>query len=291
MFEHHQVQVFIKRDDLTHSHISGNKWRKLKYNLIRAKTLGHTKLLTFGGAYSNHICAIAAVGKLFGFSTVGCIRGEEHLPLNPTLQLAKEQGMEINYIDRTNYHRKNEEDFINSLKEEHGNFYLIPEGGTNEWAIEGVGELIDEIEIQYDTIMCACGTGGTLAGIIKKVSQNKKVVGVPVLKGGHFIREEIEQLIGEGYQFDLALDYHFGGYAKVKPELINFIEKLYQNTGIISDPVYTGKLFFAAKDLIDKELIPKNQKVMIIHTGGIQGLKGFRQKFKDQSLLSYIASI
>ena len=166
MLEEKGVELWLKREDLNHPVVSGNKYRKLNYNLIEARKQGHRKLLTFGGAYSNHIYAVAGAGKELGFETIGVIRGEEHLPMNPTLSFAKEQGMRFHYMDRSTYRNKNSEDVINLLKQLYGEFYLIPEGGTNELALKGCAELAQEIDVDYDILCCPVGTGGTLAGLI-----------------------------------------------------------------------------------------------------------------------------
>ena len=176
------IKLYVLREDLIHPEISGNKWRKLKYNIKDAKEKGVETVLTFGGAFSNHIVATAAAGNVFGIKTIGIIRGEEKLPLNPTLQLAKDNGMHFKYVSREAYRNKNEYPFINGLKSEFGAVYVIPEGGSNALAVKGCAEIVDNINIEYDVICCACGTGGTIAGIIS--STNKQVLGFPALKGG-----------------------------------------------------------------------------------------------------------
>jgi 1-aminocyclopropane-1-carboxylate deaminase/D-cysteine desulfhydrase-like pyridoxal-dependent ACC family enzyme len=189
------VNVFLKREDLLHPIISGNKWRKLKYNLIEAKEKGLKTLLTFGGAYSNHIHATAYAGKLFEFKTIGIIRGEEHLPWNPTIEFAKSQGMEIHYIDRKKYRHKHKKEFLQDLRNNFEEFYLLPEGGTNLLAVKGCSEIIEDIDIEYDYIVTACGTGGTIAGLICGLKGRNKILGIPVLKGADFLLTNIDNYV------------------------------------------------------------------------------------------------
>jgi len=279
------IQVYIKREDKFHHAISGNKWRKLKYNLIEAKKKSKNTLLTFGGAYSNHIYATASAGKLFGFQTIGLIRGEEHLPLNPTLEFAVRNGMQLHYVNRTEYRRRYDFDFVKGVYKKFGDVYLIPEGGTNMLALKGAAEIIDDINIDYDFICSACGTGGTLAGIITGLNGNKKAIGFPVLKGASFLNDNIENLI-KAYcskSFDnwqLSLDFHFGGYAKINRELIDFIFEFEKLNEIKLDPVYTGKMMYGIYDLISKGYFKSGSTIIAIHTGGLQGIEGMKPKIE-----------
>jgi len=283
LFEEKKITIFVKRDDLIHPEISGNKWRKLKFNLEEAKKQHKNLILTFGGAYSNHIAATAAVGKLFGLKTIGVIRGEETSPLNPTLEQAQKDGMVLHYVSRTDYRTKTEPEFIENLRLLFGDFYLIPEGGCNNLGAKGCQEIVNEIEIDFDYILTDCGTGTTLAGICKALSPNQKAIGIPVLKGGDFIRKEVEVLLGKSYkniknQYCLKTNYHFGGYAKYKPELIDFMRDFHNETGIKTDPIYTGKLFYAFMDLTQQNHFKEGSKIVIIHTGGLQGIEGFEKR-------------
>ena len=278
-----KVKVFIKREDLLHPIISGNKWRKLKYNLIEAKIRGLNTLLTFGGAYSNHIHATSFAGKLFGFKTIGLIRGEEHLPLNSTLEFAKKHGMEIHYIDRQTYRNKREKSVLNLIRKKFGDFYLLPEGGSNILAVKGCVEIIQDIDLEYDYILAACGTGGTLAGLIAGLDGEKEIIGIPVLKGANFLIEDIAALVKEysnkNYKnWKLQLEYHFGGYAKINRELINFMRKFEYNNNILLDPVYTAKLMFAINSMIGEGKFKQGSTVIAIHTGGLQGRMGMKNK-------------
>ena len=277
------IKLFIKREDLNHPELSGNKWHKLKYNLITAKENGYETLLTFGGAYSNHIYATAAAGKLFGFKTIGVIRGEEHLPLNTTLSFAVSMGMKIHYVNRKSYREKNSSEFIKNLREKFGKFYLVPEGGTNKLAVKGASEIISNIDIDFDYVCCACGTGGTLAGLVSGLNGRKKALGFSVLKGGGFLLNDVEKLIyesaGKKYNnWDINLDFHFGGYAKINSELIEFIQRFKKNTSIPIEPIYTGKLLFGVYNLILNHYFSNGSAILVIHTGGLQGLIGMKNK-------------
>lgn len=272
------VELLIKREDLNHPVISGNKWRKLKYNLKEAKKQGHNRLLTFGGAYSNHIYAVAGAGREFGFETIGIIRGEEHLPLNPTLLFAKTAGMHLHYMDRATYRRKLEPNIIKLLKQQYGDCYLIPEGGTNVLAIRGCEEIVDEIDTDFDYLCCPVGTGGTVAGLISGLEGRSKVMGFSSLKGD-FLQKGVAYLLGpSGRHFtnwSINTDYHFGGYAKAKPALLDFIKDFEEQHHIPLDPVYTAKMLFGIYDLIQSGRFSPGSRILAVHTGGLQGRAGF----------------
>jgi len=277
----HKINLFIKRDDLIHQDISGNKWRKLKYNLLAARQQKQNTLLTFGGAYSNHIHATAAAGKYFNFKTIGIIRGEPYEKLNPTLQDATNWDMQLEYISRISYKQKHTKDFITQLKQQFGDFYLIPEGGNNELGVRGCREIIDEIEDDFDTICIDCGTGATMAGLITALNNRLPVLGFAVLKGAGFLTRDIEAHIKNHSSkkinnWSLNLDYHFGGFAKTSDELFKFIQLFNIDYKIQLDPVYTGKLFFGLFDLIKQGFFKNNSRILVIHTGGLQGLRGFK---------------
>ena len=191
------VGLYLKRDDLIHPQISGNKWRKLKYNLLEAHQQGHHTLLTFGGAYSNHLYAVAAAGREFGFRTIGLVRGEETSPLNPTLTFAQTCGMHLQYVSRDQYRHKADASWLVSLRQQYGDFYLLPEGGSNAQAVRGVAELVAEIDLSWSYLCCPCGTGGTLAGLVAGAASRGLVVGFSALKGGDFLRQEAGQLLRE----------------------------------------------------------------------------------------------
>jgi len=286
LLSHHQVRLYLKRDDQVHPTIIGNKWRKLKYNLQRAKELNHNTLLTFGGAFSNHIHAVAAAGKSFDFQTIGIIRGERITPFNPTLQFAEAQGMQLEFVDRTTYREKNSLPYLHSLKEKYGTVYIIPEGGTNKLALQGCVEIVEEIEQQSpnspDYLCTSCGTGGTIAGIIQGAKKSTHVLGFSSLKG-NFLTKEIERLLTKNSISPLAswsinTTYHFGGYAKFDNTLIDFINQFKQQHQIQLDPIYTGKMMYGVFDLIEKGYFPKGSSIVAIHTGGLQGIAGFNQR-------------
>lgn len=274
------IILYIKRDDLIHPQVQGNKWRKLKYNLYNARLNKQNTLLTFGGPYSNHIYATAAAARLFHFRSIGIIRGEEPAIKSATLQFAASQGMELYYMDREMYRHKDDPDNIESLQAQIGDFYHIPEGGTNMYALEGVAEIIEELDIEYDYIATACGTGGTLAGLVVGLQGNKQVFGFSSLKGEDTLTGTVNELVSEFTgqtfsNFSINFDYHFGGYAKTKPELIDFIKQFKTPHGIQLEPVYTGKMFYGLFDLISKDYFPSGSRIIAIHTGGLQGLSGY----------------
>ncbi|GAB3328092.1 pyridoxal-phosphate dependent enzyme [Marivirga atlantica] len=268
------IPLTFLRLDKIHSIVSGNKYFKLKHNLIEAVESGYKQVLTFGGAFSNHIAATAHAASLVGLNSTGIIRGEEIG--NPTLAFAKSEGMQLAFIDRATYRNKNEPGYLDSLKNEFEDFYLIPEGGTNALAIKGTKEIIQLIPGNYKTISCCVGTGGTMAGLIEGSSNDQKILGFSVLKGD-WIRDEVKQWT-EKENWDINIDYHFGGYAKWKQPLIDFINDFRQETNIPLDPVYNGKMVYGVVDLIRKDKLNPNY-LMIIHSGGLQGIEGFNQRF------------
>jgi len=279
------IVLDLKREDLLHPEVSGNKFRKLKYNLLEAKKLGFDRILTFGGAYSNHISATAAAGKEMGVKTIGIIRGEElsnKINENPTLSFAKECGMKLYFISRSDYRKKTEAEFIRELKEKYGSFYLVPEGGTNKLAIKGCEEILTKNDVTYDYICTAVGTGGTMAGLIKASKPHQTILGFSSLKGT-FQKSEIEKYTSKK-NYQLIDDYCFGGYAKIDEELIRFINEFKENTGIPIDPVYTGKMMFGIMDLIEKNYFKENSSILAIHTGGLQGITGMNQLLKKKNL-------
>lgn len=294
LFVKNDLTLYVKREDKNFStyrkfsqKYSGNKGRKLKYNLMEARRQGYETLLTFGGAYSNHLSAVAAAGADFGFKTVGVVRGESPRQLNPTLAFAESVGMRLEFVNRAFFAQKNEPDFLWRLQEKFGAFYLIPEGGTNCLALQGVAELAEEIQHEFEELpdwLCVpCGTGGTLAGLVSGMKSESRILGFPVLKGD-FLKTEIEKLLQtcqiENFSnWHLNTEYHFGGYAKHTPELLQFMHEFYEHTRIPLDPIYTAKMFFGIFDLAKKGFFPKGATILAIHTGGLQGIEGFNQRF------------
>jgi 1-aminocyclopropane-1-carboxylate deaminase/D-cysteine desulfhydrase-like pyridoxal-dependent ACC family enzyme len=283
------VRLLLWRDDLANPDLPGNKARKLKNNLIAARQQGHHTLLTFGGAYSNHIAAVAAAGRLFGFQTVGLIRGDAPLdgaPLNPTLSRATADGMALHYLDRNSYRRRSEPDFVAEKLAEYGPAYVLPEGGTNALALPGCAELTAEIRAQvaFDVLAVAAGTGGTLAGLVLGLVGQEQAMGVAALKNGSFLHSEVDALMQQAAgrtfsNFSLQTDYHFGGYAKYSADLLEFIRQFRARHGVLLDPVYTGKLLFGLLDLIGKGHFRRGSTVVAIHTGGLQAWAGWEARF------------
>ena len=288
-FKEKELEVYMKREDLIPPIISGNKFRKLKYNLKVAKQNKTKTLLTFGGAFSNHILATAVAGKLQNFKTIGVIRGDElgqdlskTLATNSTLRAAYEHGMKFEFISRERYRDKMSSDFLQKLELKYGDFYTLPEGGTNALAVKGCEEILTSDDNEFDYICSCVGTGGTIAGIINSIEAPQKVIGFPALKGD-FLIKEIQQYCRGQKNWELVSDYHFGGYGKYSDELIHFINRFKEDTTIPLDPIYTGKMMFGVLDMIKKNSFPKGSKILIIHSGGIQGIEGFNHRLKRKN--------
>ncbi|WP_418513342.1 1-aminocyclopropane-1-carboxylate deaminase/D-cysteine desulfhydrase [Corallibacter sp.] len=279
------ISLSLKREDVIHKYVSGNKYRKLKYNIEQAKKEKKEILLTFGGAFSNHIAAVSAIGNLFGLKTIGVVRGEElkdSYASNATLLFAKSQGMRFEFVSRSVYKEKNDQAFVRKLKEKFGDFYLIPEGGTNNLAVKGCEEILTDNDNSFDFICCPVGTGGTISGLINSSLSHQKIIGFPALKGD-FLRKDISKFANKS-NWELISDYHFGGYAKINTELISFINQFKVENNIQLDPVYTGKMMFGIFDLIKKEYFPKDSKILAIHTGGLQGIEGMNARLKRKGM-------
>ncbi len=283
------IELYIKREDKTDPFVSGNKFRKLKYNIFKAKELGKSTLITFGGAFSNHIVATAVAGNKYGLKTIGFIRGNELaeqldkiLIENPTLKKAFENNMSFEFLSREQYRNKHQTEFLDFLKKNYSNAYIVPEGGTNHEAIKGCEEILTTEDQKFNYICSAVGTGGTISGIINSTSKNQKVIGFPALKGD-FLNDEIKKYT-QKTNWELNTDYNFGGYAKFNQELIRFINDFHQKTNIPLDPIYTGKMLFGIVDLIKKNHFKKGDKILAIHTGGLQGILGINQKLQKKNL-------
>lgn len=286
------VRLLLWRDDLAHPDLPGNKARKLKYNLRAARAQGHHTLLTFGGAFSNHLAAVATAGRLLGFNTIGLVRGDvpaAGAALNPTLTQAAADGMVLHYLDRSTYRRRAEQEFLAEVQAQFGPAYVLPEGGTNALALPGCAELAGEIRAQvgFDALAVAVGTGGTLAGLLTGLRGHEQAVGVPALKNGGFLRAEIDALTqtaaGRVFtNYSLQTDYHFGGYAKCSAELLAFIGQFRQRHGVLLDPIYTSKMLFGVLDLIRQGHFARGSTVVAIHTGGQQAWVGWHQRFGSQ---------
>lgn len=279
LFDEQGLKVFIKRDDLIHPIISGNKWRKLKYLLKEAQIKSKTHLVTFGGAYSNHLLATSAAAAKFGFKSTGFVRGEE--VNNDTLFLCKLHGMNLIFTDRESYRDK--QALFDKYFANDNETFFIDEGGSSALGAKGCSELIDELNDTYDHIICACGTGTTAAGIINRIKDHQlstQFHGVPVLKNGEFLRKDIDAFLEKSATYQMHTDYHFGGYGKVNDELIRFVKQFVATTGILIEPVYTGKMLYALYDLAAKNYFSPGSRILAVHTGGIWGLLGMKDKFK-----------
>lgn len=280
------TELWIKRDDLIHEEVSGNKWRKLKHYVEKAK--GRDGIVTFGGAYSNHIAATAATGRLLGIETIGIIRGDELCPSsNHTLSKANSDGMRLLFVTREEYGFRDQLAYHKQIKQEYGNVVVVPEGGAGYEGIVGATEIIRGHD-DFDVVVVSCGTGTTLTGILISLKSHQHVIGFSALKGGD-IKEEVCRMIGEYFldksiegdyldAFSIFDEYHFGGYAKVDSILIDFMRSFYQHTNIKLDPVYTGKMMFGLFDQLKNNNKYSGKKILAVHTGGVQGIKGIEEK-------------
>ena len=289
-----KIQLFIKRDELIHPVIQGNKWRKLKHNILQAEKKHQNTLLSFGGAYSNHLHALAAAGKQLNLKTIGIIRGEKPKQLNPCLQDMLDCRMQLKFITRLEYKQKSSIEFINSLKREFGDFYLIPEGGNNSAGIKGCSELLDELEDDYDVICCEVGSGTMLSSLIQNNKKpNTKYLGFAVMKNLQLDKEIKESLINNtnstapasiawaSTEWEINHQYHFGGFAKTTPELDEFIKNFKNENNIQLEPVYSGKMLWGIIDLLRLDYFKPGTKILAIHGGGLQGLRGYPQLYQS----------
>jgi 1-aminocyclopropane-1-carboxylate deaminase len=273
-FSAKNIEVSVLRLDKIHPVISGNKWFKLRYYLEEARAFNKKKIATFGGAWSNHILATAAACHLNGFEVTGIIRGEEAIELSSTLRLAKQTGMQLIFISRNDYnHKKIPEQIIND------DYYLISEGGYGLKGAAGAAAILAGVEKEtYSHICCAAGTGTMLAGLVQASGIQHTIVAISVLKNNFELEQNVQSLLpGNKINFDIIHDYHFGGYAKYKPELIRFMNDLYRQTSVPSDFVYTGKLFYAIQDLVVNNFFPPGSNLLLIHSGGLQGNDSLRK--------------
>ena len=266
------VQLTIKRLDLIHPQISGNKFFKLKYNLLAAQQQGFSQVLTFGGAFSNHIAATAFAAQHFGFQSIGMIRGEElaSQQFNPTLQTAQDLGMQLHFLSRFEYRLRHQAEYLQQLQQQYPQAFIIPEGGSNALAIQGTQEILSPDDLEnYDVICCAVGTGGTLAGIIESSSDHQHILGFSALKGD-FLKQDIQQWTDKS-NWSLTDAYCCGGYAKTTLELLQFMQQFEQQYDIPLEQVYTAKMMMGLLDLIQYHHFPAHTRILAIHTGGLQG--------------------
>jgi 1-aminocyclopropane-1-carboxylate deaminase len=284
-FSAENVGLYIKREDLLHPDVSGNKYRKLKYNIAEAQNRGHRTILTFGGAYSNHIAAVAAAGKRFNFKTIGVIRGaeiESKIGSNPSLQFAQNKGMQLHFVSRKDYAIKEDDLYIESLRRKFGKFYLLPEGGTNALAVKGCEEILQADDSKFDYICASVGTGGTLAGLVNASKAHQTILGFSALKGT--FQKEIIEKYSSKTNFEITDDYCFGGYAKIDSQLVRFINDFKENTKISLDPVYTAKMMYGIIDLLKSGYFRENSRILAVHTGGLQGITGMNLLLKKKNL-------
>ena len=279
------LQLFLKREDKIHNIISGNKYRKLKFNLIKAKELGFKGLLTFGGAYSNHIPAVAYAAKKNGFKSLGFIRGEEivnNYLENPTLKYSHDLGMKFKFLSRSNYKLKTNEYFLRKLKKKFKDYYLIPEGGTNALGVLGCQEILNDNDKEFDYICCSVGTGGTICGLINSSNENQKIIGFSSINKNYLLNDITKFVTNENWM--LIDDFSFGGYGKVNNELIEFMNNFRLKYGILLDPIYTSKLVYGVLNLITNNFFKPNSKILMIHTGGHQGIFPMNKFLKNKNL-------
>jgi 1-aminocyclopropane-1-carboxylate deaminase len=285
-FAQRGVRVWIKRDDLNHPDISGNKWHKLYYNILAAQNAQKTALLTFGGAYSNHIAATAAAAKANGLHSIGIIRGDE-LQNNAkdwgaTLNLAQHNGMQLQFISRADYRLKDQAPFLAQLQRQYPNAYIVPEGGSNDLAVQGFAPLIHDLENQcpsWTHLLTAVGTGGTLAGMVSYAlpKVGRHILGVAVLKQADYLRPQITQWITQNSPhaqvnpWQLLGDYHGGGYAKTAPNITAAQSQFEHDFNIPLDPIYTAKLVAGFYDLLTQNAFKAGDNIILLHTGGLQG--------------------
>lgn len=284
LFDEKEAELHLLRLDKLDTEISGNKWFKLKYNLIAAVDAGLDTILTFGGAYSNHIAATAAAGKRFGFKTIGIIRGEEPADnLNSTLSSANANGMKLHFVSRNEYREKNNQLFITSLRKRFGNFYLIPEGGNNVLGVKGCAEILSEAAKEFNYICCPCGTGTTLTGLILSAAPYQKIIGFSALKAEGYLEKEVNSLLGKvskekGFiNWNIIDNFHFGGFGKVTDELLKFKSSFEKREMIELDYLYTSKMLYGIYKLIKNDFFEKGAKIIALHTGGLQGSAGFKK--------------
>lgn len=278
------IELWIKRDDLLHPLISGNKWRKLKHQIYHTFTNDYEGILSFGGCYSNHIHALANAGHLFEFATHGIIRGESQNANNATLSLAKELGMKLTFVNRQEYKQREQQNYLLELQEQFPRHFISPEGGSHPLALVGVSEMVNEILKQVsftpDYICCPVGSGGTLAGIARSISEKTIALGISVLKSNHQLNSQVETLIDNDQKvnWNIEHNYHCGGYAKVSTELKHFCHLFEKNHHIPLEPIYTGKMFYAIHSMIDQGKFKDGTKIVLVHTGGLQGLAGLKER-------------
>jgi 1-aminocyclopropane-1-carboxylate deaminase len=283
IFDRNHLTVSIKRDDAIHPIISGNKWRKLKFNLSYAKTHNYSGVLSFGGSFSNHIHALAFACQQQGLKSIGVIRGEKEYASNFTLTMAQQWGMELHFVDRKTYRLRENKDYLAQLQKAYPDYLIVPEGGSNALALTGVGEVITELnqQCEFDTLLTPVGSGGTLAGLIKADNNQHQLLGISVLKQNGYLTEQVNTLLENSSNYSnwqIMSEFHRGGYAKFSKEDAQKLLTFNQQTGFTFEPVYSGKMILAFLDLIEQQYFPKGHRIVILHTGGLQGVGGLIER-------------
>lgn len=276
-----RVTVSVKRDDLIHPVISGNKWRKLKHALIPAVDNKVPHIISFGGGFSNHLHALGYCCHKLDIQFTAIVRGNYSQNLSPMLQDLRDWNTDIHYVDRKTYQLRTDSNYLATLQQQHASALLIPEGGSQLQALQGVKEIIDELQSQYDFILAPVASGGTLAGLITGLAETSQqsgcqVLGIGVLKGQGYLEQLVSDLLpdeGQMKNWQINHDHHFGGYAKFNEDLIEFCHEFAQQTNIAIEPVYSGKLFFALRKLMAREYFPQGSRILVLHTGGLQGAR------------------
>ncbi|WP_082768949.1 1-aminocyclopropane-1-carboxylate deaminase/D-cysteine desulfhydrase [Paraglaciecola hydrolytica] len=271
----HHCLLNIKRDDLIHPIISGNKWRKLKYSLCHALENDCSHIVSFGGGFSNHLHALAYCCKQLNIKFTAIVRGDYRANPSPMLQDLSQWQSDIHYVDKLTYQRREKPEYLALLQKEYPDAMIIPEGGSNTLALQGVAEIVNELSGHYDYIVAPVASGATLAGLIHATHQTScKILGIGVLKGEGYLEELVQQLLPQSYgHWSINHEYHCGGYAKSNIELRDFCRDFYQQTQVDIEPVYSGKLFFALRHLIQQAYFPVNSRILALHTGGLQGAR------------------
>ena len=290
------VELCVKRDDLIHPVVSGNKWRKLKYNVQEATEQNLKGIVTFGGAFSNHIAATAYAGKIHNLQTIGIIRGEEADFENPTLRKARQNGMVLQPISREAYANKTNPDFLEQLQRQYPDYLIVPEGGANLNGVLGCMDLLKEVEQEVDVVACPIGTATTFTGLVASAGEGRSVLGFPAVKGGAYLRADVNNFLNQLHlleerpptlapssNWQFQTEYHFGGFAKMKEPLVRFMNAFWEETQIPLDPIYTAKMLFGLQEMIQNNAFEKGTRILAIHTGGLQGIAGMNARLSNKN--------
>lgn len=271
-FTNANPNVAMLRLDTIHPLVSGNKWFKLKYNIQKVQKDSYVGMLSFGGAFSNHLIALAAAGTLYHLPTIGIVRGEElHANSNHVLKQCADLGMQFEFISRSQYHNKNDHVFLETLEQKYPNYWVVPEGGANDLGMRGASEIMDYIPENYNYIVTAVGSATTFIGLLKRLKNHQKLIGICPMKGGAYLKEIIEVNVQGGQQWELLDRFHDGGFGKISLRLENFMHSFYKKYGILLDRVYTAKMMWAVHQLLFENYFDKEASILCIHSGGLTG--------------------